>query len=125
MVEPRAQRLGLADLARGELEPLLGVPDNRVLHLVTMLGQERAVARREAQGALHLEDLPRVGDVGFAVLDPAAERLERRALRVEHLRHAAVDRQPAEVAAPGDARVLEVAAELAAEARTRLGDRDR
>src|SRR5205807_10029898 len=99
--------------------------DDRVLHLVAMPGEERSVPGREAQRALHLEDLPGIGEVRLPVFDPAAERRERPAVRVEHFRDATVDRQPSEVAAPADAHALEVAAELAPETVTGLGDRDR
>ena len=125
VVESRALHLGLADLARRELQPLFGVPDDRVLHLVAVLCEQRAVARREAQRALYLEDVPGVGEVGLAVLDVAAERFEGGALPVQHLRDAPVHRQSPEIAAPRDPHALEVTAEVAAEAVARLGDRDR
>src|SRR5205814_9464570 len=50
MVERRPLDLGVGQLTRGELEALLGIPDHRVLDLVTMLGQHRTVARREREG---------------------------------------------------------------------------
>ena len=41
-------------------------------------------------------------EVGLGVLDDAAEVVERRAQRLEHRGHLGLDRQAAEVAAPGD-----------------------
>src|SRR5262245_47010334 len=84
--------------------------------------EQRAVPRREVERALHLEHLPRLGEIGLAVLDLTAERGEGGALGVEHLRHPPVDRKPAEIAAPGDAYALEVAPERRAKAVARLGD---
>src|SRR6266545_2373855 len=125
VIESRAYHVGLADLPRGELQSLLDVPDDGVLHLVAVSREHRSVPGREVQRPQHLEDLPGLGEVRLAVLDVTAERVKGGALRVERRGHASVHRQASEVAAPGNAHALEVAPERGAEAVARLRDGDR
>src|SRR5436853_103955 len=108
LVERRALDLRVGQLTRGELEALLGIPDHRVLDLVTMLGQHRTVARREREGPQRLEDLAGVAQVRLRVVDGAAQVLEDFSLRLERGRHPSIDREAAEVAAPGDPHAAEV-----------------
>src|SRR4030095_443329 len=100
VVEARARLVGLPDLARRELLTFLDVPDDGVLDLVAMPLEQRAVPRREVERALHLEHLPRLGEIRLAVVDLAAERREGGALGVEYLRHPPVDRDAAAGSAP-------------------------
>ena len=71
---------------------------DRGLDLVDDVG-ERAGERQAAQ---HLEGLVGAGEVGLGVLDDAAEVLQRGAALLQHGGDLGLDRQPAEVAAPGD-----------------------
>ena len=81
-----------------------------------------------------VERLVGAAEVRLGVLDDAAERLERRPPRLEHRGHPRLDRQPAEVAAPGDAQPARVTASRSREvlarerqwiARVGAGDRAR
>src|SRR5206468_4615233 len=73
--------------------------------------QERAVRRPRSPAANREKDVVGVAQVGAGIFDCATEILERRALAIEDLAHAGVDRQVAEGQAPGDAHAAEVTIE--------------
>ena len=123
MVERGAFRFRLGQIGARELQALLDVPDHGVLHLVTMLREQRAVLQEEREGAPGLKDLAGVAEVGLAVFDHAAERFERRALRGHDRGDAPVDRQAAEVAAPRDTHAPEITMERLPESLAGFGDR--
>src|SRR5207249_10110912 len=73
--------------------------------------QERAVRRPRSPAANREKDVVGVAQVGAGIFDGATELLGRRALAIEDLAHAGVDRQVAEGQAPGDAHAAEVTIE--------------
>ena len=119
-----SERSALARAMRAavELQALLDVPDHRVLQLVAVLVEQR---RRTAAGSR-----PRAASRRLRRRRRSRARRPRRCsralehfpLRFEHGGDARVHRQAAQVRAPGDARLLEVARERPGEHATRLGD---
>ena len=87
-------------------EPEARVLGQRRLDLV----DDRPEGAGEADAAQDLEALVGAVEVRLGVLDDAAEVGERRAARLQHRGHLGVDRQAAEVAAPGDPQRRRIAA---------------
>src|SRR2546430_12650031 len=125
MIKLGPLQLGAGNLRAGELLPFLGVPDDRFLELSSVRAKQIAELQLEAPGPPDLKDFVGIREVGLAILHPAAERLERLALSIKHRRHAAIDRDAAEVAAPSDPHAPEVALQRTKERAARLGDGDR
>ena len=86
-------------------------------HDIAETGDER----HRAQG---LENVVGPVEIGFGLLDDAAQRFEDAALRVHLLPDAAVDRQSAQILPPRDANALEIAIERKREAAAWFAERD-
>ena len=91
--------------------------DRLRLHLLAVLREQRPERRGAAKRAQRQEDRVRSGEVGPRLLDDAPERLEAGTLLFEHGAHARIQRQPAEIGAPGDTRSTETAVQRPAKHR--------
>ena len=110
-----AESFGGGDLLAGEGEALLDIPDGRVFQLCPPVPQQPGVARHHRDRALDAERFVRARQIRVGVLDFAAEARERRAARLEHGGGARVDRQAAEVSAPGHFRPAKLPVQFASE----------
>ena len=101
-----AQLLASRHLLAGQLQPLLDIPDHRVLELLAVLPEERHPVE-ETECAQRVEGLGRSGEVGLGILDDAAELFKRLFLGFQNRRDARIHRQAAKIARPRDADLLE------------------
>ena len=97
------QARGAADIGPREGAPLLDVPDHRVFQLVAVIVEKVTVTQFEVPGAKDVEHLVGAAQVGFGLDEIDAEVGEDGALGLEHCRGARIDRETAQVAAPGNA----------------------
>ena len=107
--------LGTGDVLAGEFQACLDFVFERVLEGVGVLLQHRAVVGSVGPCAEGAEGDFGGREVGLSLLDDAAERFERSAMRVDDGADAWVEGHAAEVFEPGDAHAFEAAFERARE----------
>ena len=90
-----------------------------------MIAVQGAVILQEPERAQRLERLRCAREIRLVLLDNAPERSEGASLAFERRGDARIHRQPAEIAAPGDAYLLEAALQRTIKHRARLRDRCR
>src|SRR5262249_51565689 len=104
------------------LQALLDVPDDRVFHQMPTAFKVFAAALCIGPGTQHLEDVVGVPEIRLTLFDVAAQRSEGRTRFVTNFIHHRLYGIPTEVAAPGDARSLEIAFEPSRKDRSGLFD---
>ena len=93
VVQLRALDLGVANRLRGQPHAAVDLPQNRLLHEMTMPGDDRAEAGDERQRPQRLEHLVDIGEIRLGVFHNAPERFKHVTLRIHRLCDARVDRE--------------------------------
>ncbi len=107
--------LGASDLLAGELDSCLNFLFESVLELAGVLLQRCAVVGGGRPCTKNAEGNFSGREVGLSLLDDAAERFERSAMRVDDGADARVEGRAAEVFEPCNAHTFEAAIERAGE----------
>ena len=116
---------GAANVWSGEGAALLDVPDHRVLQLIAMTVEQHAIAPFEITGPKRFKHLIGASEVGFSLHQVDPEIGENAPLRLEHVSRATIDRQSAQITAPGHSDPAKVACQRTSEGGSGLLQRNR
>src|SRR5206468_7499060 len=99
----------IGERAAAHARSRLDLLDGLRLQPVTVLAKHRAVHRPGSPPPDGKKDLVCVAQIGACVLHSGSEIVEYAALPLEHLAHAGIERELAQIQTPGDPDAVEIA----------------